>query len=335
MGGAQVPNVSARTSATPARPTISVIIVTYNYAQYIATTIESVLDQTLRPDEILVVDDGSTDNTDEVVAGYINRGVRYLYKANGGISSARNVGIQETTGTLIAFLDSDDYWLPDKLARQVDYLRRHPDVAMVTGSEWQASDPAHLASGEAWRLDRKPAGAVQGYHRMLVENWIGNASLVLVRREVFSRAGLFDEGVGLGQDWDLWIRIARVTRIGVIKAPLIVYRRHEGSVSSGQVWRRMESNRRTHSRYISGVRSPIARVRIGLSARSMNFYYTGASLLEGVPGEPRRKALPYALGAALFDPFYNTRLKAGLLLHAILGEGAFKRLSGYIRKVRG
>src|SRR3954454_14488963 len=105
---------------------ISAIITTYNYAQFIAAAIESVLNQTRRPDEIVVVDDGSTDHTATIVATYAAQGVRYVFKANGGAGSARNRGLRETTGDLVTFLDADDRWLPDKLERQLDHLARYP-----------------------------------------------------------------------------------------------------------------------------------------------------------------------------------------------------------------
>ena len=119
----------------PAR--VSVVITTYNYERFVAAAIESVLRQTVRPDEIVVVDDGSTDATAAVVARYAARGVRYIRQANAGPGAARNRGIRETRGDLIAFLDADDRWLPDKLARQLAHLRRYPAAGLVTGGEWQ------------------------------------------------------------------------------------------------------------------------------------------------------------------------------------------------------
>src|SRR5690348_7331204 len=97
-------------------PAVSAIVTTYNYARFVPEAIESILQQTVRPDEIVVVDDGSSDNTAEVVARYAAAGVRYVYQANGGAGAARNRGLRETQGELVAFLDGDDRWLPEKLA---------------------------------------------------------------------------------------------------------------------------------------------------------------------------------------------------------------------------
>ena len=99
--------------------TVSAIITTYNYGRFIEGAIDSVLHQTRPPDEVVVVDDGSTDDTAAIVARYRSRGVRYIYQQNAGAGSARNRGIQATSGELVAFLDADDRWLPDKIALQL------------------------------------------------------------------------------------------------------------------------------------------------------------------------------------------------------------------------
>lgn len=294
-------------------PTVSVVITTYNYAGFLTTAIESVLAQSLKADEVIVVDDGSTDGSPDVVARYAERGVRYIYKENGGISSARNAGIKASSGELIAFLDADDIWLPDKLALQVEHMRQHPEVGLVTASEWQTGEHGE----DPWLLERKPVASANVYRRMLVENFIGNPSLTLIRHEVFRRVGLFDEGVGLGQDWDMWMRIAREFPIGVIGKPLIYYVRHDGSISSGKLWQRYRSNRVLHHRYISKLPSPIERLHVLRSAQSMNLYYTAVGLTDD--HHNRLQGASVAAVALLMDPFYKSKLKRGLLLRALLG----------------
>src|SRR5438045_7019632 len=115
---------------------ISAVITTYNYERFVAGAIESVLKQTHTPDEIVVADDGSTDATAAVVESYASRGVRYVCQEHKGTSAIRNLGIRESHGDLVAFLDADDRWLPDKLARQLDHLRRYPTAGLVTGNAW-------------------------------------------------------------------------------------------------------------------------------------------------------------------------------------------------------
>ena len=297
--------------------TVSVIIPTYNYARFLPLAIESVLAQTRPADEIIVVDDGSTDATASVVARYNERGVRYFYKENGGVSAARNLGIRESHGSLIAFLDSDDEWLPDKLALQVAHFSAHPSVGLVTGSEWEVDDAGTRA---AWLNSRPPLGARVMYPQILVENLVGTPSLVMLRRRCLHRVGMFDEQIGLAQDWDLWIRIAREYPIGIIGAPLIRYRRHGASMSSGSVWRRYRSNRAFQHRHIRPIADPLLRARLLLSAQSMNLFYTAARMSEGQT--QRGPALGMAALTVLLDPFYRARLKWGLLARLILGEGA-------------
>src|SRR6476661_6221086 len=151
------------------QPRVSVVITTYNYERFIAAAIESVLGQTVRPDEIVVVDDGSTDGTAAVVARYAAQGVRYIRQANAGAGAARNRGIRETRGDLLAFLDADDRWRPDKLARQLAHLRRYPAAGLVTGGEWQVFG----AGRPPVRVRRPPARAARLYPRILIENLIG------------------------------------------------------------------------------------------------------------------------------------------------------------------
>lgn len=299
----------ATTAATT--PTVTVIITTYNYARFLSKGIESVLAQTLQPDEIIVVDDGSTDNTREIVAEYESRGVRYMYQENSGISSARNAGIRASKGSLLTFLDSDDRWVPEKLALQAGHMQNHPEVGLVTASEWQVSEHGE----DPWLLKRKPVASRVMLDTALVENFIGNASLTMLRREVFDKVGLFDERVGLGQDWDMWMRVAQEYPLAVLDEPLIYYTRHEGSISAGKLWQRYRSNRVFHRRYIRQLSSPGHRLRVLLPAQSMNLYYTAVGLIDD-QGK-RGQGTVIASLALLMDPFYKSKLKLGLLLRAL------------------
>lgn len=305
--------------------TVSTIITTYNYAQFITAAIESVLTQTRRPDEIVVVDDGSTDQTAALVADYAAQGVRYILKENGGAGSARNRGLRETTGELVTFLDADDRWLPDKLERQLAHLARYPAAGLVTGGECQVFE----WDQPAFYLRRPPAGAARLYPQVLIENNIGNPSLTLVRRACFDQVGVFDEGLRLGQDWDMWIRILREFPVGVVDRALIMFMRHRQSLTSGQIQARYASNQVIQRRYIRQVRSPLQRLNLLRAAQSMNRYYSAAALSDD-PTQ-RKTALRYALTAALLDPGYETRLKAGLLFRTLFGRAAFDHLRRLLR----
>ncbi|MDQ3929530.1 MAG: glycosyltransferase [Chloroflexota bacterium] len=307
------------------RPTVSAVITTYNYGRFISRAIESVLAQTLQPDEIIMVDDGSTDDTAQVVARYADRGLRYVYKANGGGSSARNAGILASHCELIAFLDADDVWLPHKLERQVEQMVRHPNLGLVSGSEWQVDERGE----HPYLVARQPLEAAGVYKQMLVENFIGNTSLALVRRSVFDKVGMFDEKVPLGHDWDMWLRIARAYPISILEEPLIYYTRHSGSLSAGKIEQRYRSNREFHRRYIGQLPSAWDRVWISMAAQSMNLYYTAVGLADD--RQMRFAALGLALLALVMGPFYKTKLKLGLVLRTIFGAKMVGRISHSLR----
>jgi glycosyltransferase involved in cell wall biosynthesis len=309
-------------------PRVSAVITTYNYERYVAAAIESVLGQTVPPDEVVVVDDGSTDGTAAVVAGYTGRGVRYIRQANAGAGAARNRGIRETRGELIAFLDADDCWLPDKLERQLAHLRCYPAVGLVTGDEWQVFG----ADRPPVREYRRPAHAARLYPRILIENLVGNPSLVLVRRACFAQVGEFDETLPLGQDWEMWIRIARAYPIGVIDVPLIEFLQHDGSLTAGKAGARHRSNQTIRRRYLGAVQSPAQRAYLWCAGQSMSYFYMGAALAD--QGAARGATLRAALPALALDPGYRTKEKVGLVVRAVLGPAGFARTRSALRRVR-
>ena len=312
--------------------TVSAIITTYNYGHFIAGAIDSVLHQTRPPEEVVVVDDGSTDDTAAIVARYEPQGVRYIHQQNAGAGAARNRGIQATHGELVAFLDADDRWLPDKIELQLAHLRRHPTAGLITGSEWQINLEHRGGHPDTPPVlfRRKPVGSAQMYRRLLVENTIGNPSIVLVKRACFESAGLFDEGLRLGQDWDMWIRLARTCRVGVVDAPLLNFNFHSGSLTAGQREARIASNKEIRRRYIHSVRSPLARFQLLRAATSMSHFYAAA----GMPDDPGLKASAIRLAALAFllDPTYETRLKAALLFRVLVGRRAFERVRDLLRR---
>lgn len=196
---------------------VSVIIPTYNRAWCLAEAIDSVLSQTFEDRELIVVDDGSTDNTPALLSHYGNR-LRCLRQANQGVSAARNHGIKAAGGELIALLDSDDNWQPDKLARQVAFFDTHPEAMICQTEEiWIRRgvrvNPKHR--------HRKPSG------------WIFEASLalclvspsaVMMRRELLEEMGGFDESLPACEDYDLWLRISLHHPIHLIDDALVVKR---------------------------------------------------------------------------------------------------------------
>jgi len=212
----------------PAFQTISVVIPAYNAEKTIRKALQSVLEQTRPPLEILVVDDGSSDGTREAVEGFGNA-VRYIVQTNAGAGAARNTGIRAAQGAWIAFLDADDEWLPEKLDIQRQILRSHPELAWLSSNfycrETQGSRMAPDIRPETVRAMLRDAclfsdffdAAAKGIHL-----WTGT---MLIRKEVFSEAGFFDESLRHGEeDTDLWWKIAyRFPAIGYSPAPLAVY----------------------------------------------------------------------------------------------------------------
>jgi len=205
---------------------VSVIIPTYNRSWCLAEAIDSVLSQTYRNTELIVVDDGSTDETPALLARYGNR-LRCLRQTNRGVSAARNHGIQAADGVLIAFLDSDDTWQPDKLARQVDFFDRQPAAKICQTEETWIRRGVRV---NPKRRHRKPSG------------WIFEASLalclvspsaVMMRRELLEEMGGFDESLPACEDYDLWLRVSLRYPIHLIDDALVVKRGGHGDQLSG------------------------------------------------------------------------------------------------------
>ena len=194
-------------------------------------------------------------------------------------------------------------------------------AGLVTGSELQLFE-----SGEPpFELHRPQMGAENVYPGILIENTVGNPSLTMIKRECFSQVGGFDETLRLGQDWDMWIRIARVFPVGCVDRPLIRFVRHATSLTAGQVWSRYSSNRAIQRRYISRLPNARERRRLLFAAQSMNLYYTAAALSD--MGQSRRASMGLAVAATLLDPTYESRHKAGLILRTMLGRNGFRQLS--------
>ena len=201
------------------RPTVTVIVPTYNRAHLIPRAIRSVLAQTYGDFELLVIDDGSSDDTQAVVAGWSDPRVRYLREPqNAGVGAARNRGLREARGEFIAFLDSDDEWLPDKLSRQVALFRAVPDAVglIYTGVESVYADQNQQVASSGARGDL--------YREMLQRNVIhGGGSNVMIRREVVATAGFFHEGIPAIEDYEYWLRITRFFKVEFIGDPLVRY----------------------------------------------------------------------------------------------------------------
>lgn len=206
---------------------VSVIIPTFNRAAKVVKAIESVIDQTYKNIEIVVVDDGSTDQTATAVTRFGDN-VKYLSKKNGGVSSARNYGIKNCAGDLIAFLDSDDLWLPHKILKQVDYLQQHSDFGMVL-CDYFIVNPEGKQTGTTNRRDDLPNDGMI-LHDVLLAPYLIPSS-VLVRKDVLIEVGMFDETLKTAEDLDLHLKIACKYKIGLLCEPLLKYMSGHESLS--------------------------------------------------------------------------------------------------------
>jgi glycosyltransferase involved in cell wall biosynthesis len=205
---------------------VSAIIPTYNRRELVVRAIDSVLSQTRAIDEIVVVDDGSTDGTEACLRERYGDRIRYVWQANAGVSAARNHGMSIAQGRYFALLDSDDEWLPEKTARQLEWMEARPDFGMV------------LCDVERVDSEHRPIDVLHRRDTIVEDGWvlhwiIHNPSLVpasvLLRREVIDDVGGFDISLHTAEDIDFHLRVAQRWQIGVVEATLVrAMRGHDG-----------------------------------------------------------------------------------------------------------
>ncbi len=200
---------------------VSVVIPTYNYAYFIGEAIESILTQTIPVSEIIVVDDGSTDNTKQVIAAFGNK-IRYLKKENGGVCSARNFGVKNSSGDFIAFFDADDISHPTKIEKQLAKFAEDAAIGLVHCGIREIDADGNIIQSN---LDGKE-GWVADEMLLLKPVIIGPGGTIMVRREVIAAVGAFDEQLEIYEDWEFCYRIARKYKIGFVNEALIDYRLH-------------------------------------------------------------------------------------------------------------
>ncbi len=217
-------------------PLVSVVVPAYNAEAFIADALHSVLAQNYGAIEILLVDDGSTDGTSEVVRA-LAPDIRIIRQENGGVASARNTGLKAAKGDFICFLDADDGWFPGKVSAQADYLLKHPDVGLVYHAwrVWEPDDDGGYPALDVPKVTDEHAivqnesGAI--YSRLLLD-CIVHTSTVMVRREVIEQVGFFDTQLTVGEDYDYWLRISRICRIDKLAGVYSYYRASvEGSLT--------------------------------------------------------------------------------------------------------
>lgn len=295
------------------------IIPTYNRRELVQRAIDSVLAQTHPVDEILVVDDGSTDGTGEALRARYGERIRYHRQDNAGVSAARNTGMALATGRYFALLDSDDLWLPEKTARQVGWLDAHPEFGMVLcdvvrvdadGTPYDTFHRRDVLREDGWAL------------RWLLLNPSLVPASVMFRREVFETCGGFDPTLRTAEDIDFHLRVARQWRIGVVEAPLVeAMRGHDG----------LSATATTYDDYVKVVERAVADAEgvVDLSVRREALAITYARNARGMVIRKRwrdawrlwRAALKQApTAAARKDAFSLLPWAAKRMLAALLGR---------------
>jgi len=215
-------------------PKVTVFIPTYNYGHFLGEAIQSVLDQTFQDWELIVVDDGSTDNTREVVAAFRDPRIHYVYQQNQGNPAARNNALRLARGEYVACLDADDMWFPEKLEKQVAQLDSlPPTVGLVYSDVYLFNNDDGAIIGRFLGGRRPPRGKV--FDALLdTDGWFISDTGSLIRREVFDRVGLYDERLLTHEDWEMWVRIASAYEVEALDEPLARCRRH-GNNLGGRV----------------------------------------------------------------------------------------------------
>ena len=270
-------------------PLVSVIIPTYNSKAFIPSSVGSAINQTYPNIEILIIDDGSTDNTEEIVE-QLPGSVRYIRQANSGPSAARNRGIRESCGKYIAFLDVDDAWKASKVAEQVHLFENSDDLSIVaTGYERCDTE---LLPIEIVSINPLPKGKGIIPFRLLLEKNQLLTSSIMTKKEALDTCGLFNEQIQFGEDWDLWVRIAQLGAIGYISPPLCKYRAH-GAGLTGKL------NNKNMSDWLEVIEKNRLRTnnwydRVITYRKSLSWYFYNYAYLERVRGEKsegKRKAV--------------------------------------------
>lgn len=213
---------------------VSVVIATYNRQRLVKEAIDGVLAQSVPVREIIVVDDGSKDDTRKVLGAYGDR-IRHFFRPNGGASAARNYGMQAARGRWIAFLDDDDVWLPQKIERQMELADKNPKLGLIYCSDYAVDEQLKIL----YPREASPQNRGDAFERLLVKNFIFT-SCVIARRDLVEQAGYMDLEFKFAQDWNLWLKVAAPHPVDFAPQPLVLYRQS----ASGCLTRDMQAKDR-------------------------------------------------------------------------------------------
>jgi glycosyltransferase involved in cell wall biosynthesis len=302
-------------------PRVSAIIPAYNAARFLPTSIESVIRQTYDQWEIVVVDDGSTDDTREVVSSYAHRlgdKLRYVYQPNAGLPAARNTGIRNAQGDLVALLDADDIWLPTRLERSVAAMDADPEIGLVHGRFERVNlEGKHMDNLQPSFPVQHLSGRISG--RIYTREVHLGCPTVTFRKSCIEKAGWFDETMRATEDRDLWFRIALHYKVGFINETIASYRVSAGSMSSDPERMFKWQTFFVEKHYKSGASGRLQRMQ------ALSSIYRERA--DGLYRKSKtREAMYFYSRAALFDPFrvatlYMVAKSAGVTFRDLVRPG--------------
>jgi glycosyltransferase involved in cell wall biosynthesis len=270
---------------------VSAIITTYNYGRFVVDAVESVLAQTYPHVEVIVVDDGSTDDTTLRLQPYMGR-IRYVHQENSGVDAARNHGIRLAAGQFIGLLDADDMWHPQRLQRQMQFIADHPQAAVIA-----ADTIIDLTNGWPVLSDATPAGAVS-IEQLVIRARFAPSS-ALIRKDCFDVVGLFRSNISGAADRDMWIRLAARYEITLLGLPLMFYRNHGQNMSTAAA-HMDEVDRRMLRAVFSEI--PVLQKRRVLRRKAFSYAASMASFLYTAAGN-QRAALAMIIQSLVLWPF--------------------------------
>jgi glycosyltransferase involved in cell wall biosynthesis len=214
-------------------PKVSVVIPTYNGAKFLREAVESVLAQTYRDIDIIIVDDGSTDNTAELVAGMKDPRIRYIFHENRGVAAARNTGILASQAEYIVWQDSDNILFADAIEKHVAFMDKHPEVGFSHGQFFTIDEDGRPLRKGRPRGPKKTFirdGMEELTHLLLGDRTIG--LFFMIRRSALDDVGLFNPKLRMSEDWEIWIRLAKKYAVGHVAEPLAKVRMHNNSMTA-------------------------------------------------------------------------------------------------------
>ena len=316
---------------------VSVIIPTYNRKKLVQEAIDSVLLQSYADYEIIVVDDGSSDGTDVHLLGRYGSRIQYVWQQNQGESLARNRGIDLAHGKYIAFLDSDDLWLPDKTAKQVSFLDANPHIGLLTCQIW-------YIDGHGKRLSETPALTDLHnddliFEKLVMANTIPSPSSVMVRAGLLEKCGGFDPTIRFGEDWDLWLKLLDHTEFALFAEPLAYLRRH---LETQSYYASAAGNQQKLSEHLKLLKHAFAQrkgqVHEGLREKAFAVQYRNAFLNELAVGN-RAAAVNYIERALALDteiagtPDFREQVVLSALRYAEIEGNDLADSGRYVQKV--